>query len=64
MDRTSAFSTPEEKARYFQLRRYSKSTLVSMHIRKGGVMPRVTYMKWRKDELISAAMRDEGYLGW
>jgi hypothetical protein len=52
--------TRDERARELD-RCYRKASLAVMHKENGGMMPLKTYLKWRKDELIAAVLRDEGY---
>jgi hypothetical protein len=61
--------TPEQfdamqrrRLRERELRRFPKATLASMHKANGGLMPLATYLKWSKDELVSAVMDDERHV--
>lgn len=50
--------------RYKELNKLPKDELARMHVANGGLMGYATYMKWRKDELISIILEDEGKGGF
>jgi hypothetical protein len=47
-------------ARAKELRKLPKPTLVQMHLNNGGLMGRAVYMKWKREELVTEILEDEG----
>ena len=47
-----------------ELTKLPKAQLARMHDANGGCMGLATYMQWRKDELVTAVLEDEGYNPW
>lgn len=54
--------TTAERTR--ELNKLPKATLAQMHAGNGGLMGLATYMQWRKDELVTAVLEDEGLNPW
>lgn len=47
-----------------ELNKLPKAQLAQMHADNGGLMGLATYMQWRKDELVTALLEDEGLNPW
>lgn len=47
-----------------ELNKLPKAKLAQMHASNGGLMGLATYMQWRKDELVTALLEDEGLDPW
>lgn len=47
-----------------ELNKLPKAKLAQMHASNGGLMGVATYLTWRKDELVTALLEDEGLDSW